>query len=268
MLQIGATAMRWSAGSAIALCQESYTNLKKFRWGSAWHESKLFSLTLLLATVAGLIWLHDKDEFFVYREDVQFHNLTYLSADELYEASDVDGWSTFWLRKESILKAILMHPYVTSAEISIALPANVNITVTETEPIALWVTDAGTLWLLEDGQAVTARHTRTDGLLQILDERAAARKVSFDPVVAIEPDVLANVRKLISYYPELKTVSYHEGVGLNFAPPFGGIWVYWGDGDQFEKKLANLLTIQNELAQGRLNGQLADLRLPDKPIVR
>lgn len=242
--------------------------LRTLKWGGPWHFSKGISLFLLISALIGIIWLHNEDTCFIYREDVTFTNISYLNQDELYQASLVDGWSTFWLRPSVVEQALQRHPYVADAEISIQLPAQLTIQITEQEPTALWVTDAGTLWLLEDGTALAARHNRSHDTLRILDGEGAAQAVSFTPMVAINAEVMRNAQKLASYFPSLQSIMFHEGIGLNFSSPNSGIWVYWGDGTYFETKLKNLLTIENELTLGRLTAELVDLRLPDKPIIR
>lgn len=239
------------------------------RWsGSGWHPSKIASLMALIAAVALIIWFHQADDFFIYQEDVAFRNLTYVDPDELYQSSQMEGWSVFWLNRDQIKEGITSHPYIADANISVSLPGQVSVQVTEQEPLALWVTDAGTLWLLEDGTALAARHGETQGLLEIYDGQAAARQVSYEPTVGINREVLDNARKLAGYFPDLRSVTFSSGVGLNFSAPGSNLWVYWGDGTSFETKFKNLLTIQNELSQGRIQGQLADLRVPEKPIVR
>ena len=114
----------------------------------------------------------------------------------------------------------------TRRSLLVAGPANDY--VTEREPVALWVTDAGTLWLLEDGTALSARHNRSVGILKILDGQGAAREVSYKPTVAINQKVMKNAQKLASYFPSLEAIMFHDGVGLNFPSPNSGIWVYWG----------------------------------------
>lgn len=236
--------------------------------GTGWHPSKAVSIILLLGATGLIAWLHQSDDFFVYPEDVTFQNLTYIDSGELYATSQLEGWSTFWLDRDSVRENLRRHPYVADARISIGLPARVSIDVSEEEPVALWVTDAGTLWLLQDGTALAARHGDTEGLLQILDGQAESREVSYEPKVSMDREVLDNARKIATYFPTIDTITFNRGFGLNFAVPESGLWVYWGDGGHFETKLKNLLTIQNELSQGRISGQLADLRVPEKPIIR
>lgn len=243
-------------------------NFAELRWGSPWTHSKFLSLLLLSGATAAVLWLHQVDSCFVYREDVHFTNFSYLDPEELYRTSSVDGWSIFWLQPEQVQKALVSHPYVADAQVTIELPAQLTIQITEQEPVALWRTDAGTLWLLEDGTALTARHDRSQGLLEIVDGQAAAREISFKPMVAMDPEVLANARKLAKFFPSLRVVMFHEGIGINFSSPNSGLWVYWGDGDYFETKLKNLLTIESELTLGRIRAELIDVRLPEKPIVR
>ncbi len=131
----------------------SAAGITRVALGSGWHPSKIVSALLVVAAVAALALIHVDDDWFVYAEDVQFRNLTYLDSAELYRQSEVEGWNTLWLTTSHIRNQLLDHPYVADATVNIRLPAQVTVDVVETYPVALWVTKDETLWLTAGGPA-------------------------------------------------------------------------------------------------------------------
>lgn len=234
-------------------------------FGSGWHPSKLVSLLLLALVIAGLYWVHSVEEFFLYREDVVFDNLTYLDDDELYGPTGIDGWSVFWVQAENVRQALRRYPYVADAQVRIQLPARVHIAVEEVHPTALWVTDEETLWLLADGTALPMRYAPTNDLLQIVDGSQAARDVRRPTAAAMDPAVLESALTLAAQFPALRSLNYNPGIGLNFALPGGDTWIYWGDGRDPAEKHQNLAAIMNVLQKEGRTTPIIDLRYPDRP---
>ncbi|MBV7330088.1 FtsQ-type POTRA domain-containing protein [Chloroflexi bacterium TSY] len=242
-----------------------------------WHESKVASILLLLLVGYGCYWIFTADQFFIYREDVDFINVSYLTQDELYEAAQVDGWSAFWLQPNEIGERLRNHPYVADAQVTILLPGRVEAQIVEEQPKALWITDQGPLWLLADGRALPIRHENTAGLLQIRDGTQAARALRTTDFVdaqvqesqqAIDRDVLTAAENLSQLFPNIQYLNYHKGIGLNFALPHSDYWIYWGDGQNIETKITNLQAAQRILERGDTTAQIIDLRYLQRPYFR
>lgn len=242
-----------------------------FRWGrfvQGWNPSKFVSLLLLVAVGMALTAIHTQDQFFLYREDVAFDALTYLEAEELYDFTEVEGWSAFWLQPARVRTAIQRHPYVADAQVVITLPGTARITVQEVQPTALWVTDGGILWLLADGTALPMRHQNSEGLLQIIDGPQAARDAGQSAAaatLAVEPEIVTSALRLAAQFPSLTSLRYDQGIGLNFGVPGNNTWIYWGDGYHSDKKLQNLQAIQQILQQQGRTAPIIDLRYPERP---
>ncbi len=243
---------------------------------SGWHWSKAVSGLLLVGALAALVWLHTDWRWFVYRDTVHFGPLTYLSADELYPGAALEGWSIFWLQAERVAAAVEQDPFVRQADVRISLPNRVEVAVVEAAPVLLWKTGDADYWVLESGAALRipdraegAPPTGPDGaeLPQLVDLRRAAQVAGVaDP--AMEPAVVQSTLALIGRLPELHTVRYNQGVGLNFTLPGSPYWVYWGDGYHVEAKLENLAAGRALLAGGEEPGQVIDVRYPQRPYVR
>ena len=197
--------------------------------GSGWHWSKLLSALLLVVAVAGIYWVHWDTRWFISAETIAFSNAGYLERDDLYPSvEDLADWSIFWVRPEAIQELILDHPYVTDAEVSIALPNRVEIEIEEAEPTALWVTQEGTLWLLEDGAALAMRvrpglapeSAMVDAtgreLPQIID---VTRDAQAPGRSAIDADVLDSALALLETFPESTGDSLQQRRRPEFRPP-------------------------------------------------
>jgi len=245
--------------------------------GSGWHWSKLFSGLLLIAALAGVYWVNTEATYFIAPEGVTFRQLGYLNTEELYPLTDIEDWSVFWLQPEVIRERVLTHPYVTDARVKIGLPATVEITVEEVQPIALWVTRDATLWLMEDGSALTMR-TAADQpsadaafdaegrpLPQIVDVNREAQTPGLS---AIDREVLRSGLTLLAQFPGLDSVRFNEGYGLNFGLPGTDHWVYWGDGYDLDTKMENLVAGERLIASGQANGQIIDVRYLERPFIR
>lgn len=261
--------------------------------GSYWHRSKLTSALLLSIAVSLLYLIFTEPQFFVYAEDVTFHDLNYLYAEELYPGLEIDGWSIFWIQPNSVREAIIEHSYVSDADVSIQFPAQIMISVQEEKPTALWVTDEGPKWLLADGSALQTRAAPPDDLLQILDGQqdaavldsarpyllnagqpeasvanAGSLAANIDMVSNINPDVLQSALRLAERYPGLNQITYNRGYGLNFTIPQRSEWVYWGDGRNFSQKVENMAAIHHIIAKNGTTASIIDLRSPEKPYYR
>jgi cell division protein FtsQ len=238
-----------------------------------WYISKTLSLLLVLGALATITLLHTQEEWFVYREDVRFHNLIRLRGDDLYQATDLDSLNVFWIEPESIRTRLLSLPWVEDVQVDVSLPASVSINITEMTPAAVWVTNGGNYWLAMNGSALPVATLEESALPelalpQIVDSLQDARVVGDGPL-AIDPQVLTSALTLIAAMPELEgKVRYNESVGLNFPLPDPAVWVYWGDGFDMETKLQNLAVTRKLVRNAEEPAQILDIRLLDRPYVR
>lgn len=229
----------------------------------------LVLISALVLALAGLVtWAHTDERWFLYREDARFQGLTYLETDELWRLSEIDGWNLFWLDTEEVRQRLLQNPYVADADVYISpLQGGVTIDVTEAQPVALWVTDNGTRWLLPAGTAVEPRGPTPSGLLTIVDGGAVATAPGVNMGGAIDADVLASAASLVERLPGVLPLRYNRQIGLNFQLPDKPYWVYWGDGDHVERKLENLAAAVQLLDEGELEATVIDVRF-ERPYVK
>lgn len=239
-----------------------------------WTMSKALSLLMVLGVLASFYLLHSQEEWFVYREDVRYHNLIRMRGDDLFQSLDLDGWNIFWLDPEEIRAHLLALPWVEEATVRVGLPATVDIDLVELTPAAVWVTNVGNYWLATNGAALPIATVQEESALpelalpQIVDSLQEARVIGDGPL-AIDPQVLTSALTLMEAMPELEgEVRYNHAIGLNFPLPDPAVWVYWGDGFDMESKLDNLAATRELVRHAEKPAQILDIRFVDRPYVR
>lgn len=232
--------------------------------------SRLLWIVLAVLVVTGGLtaWVALDERWYVYREDVHFNGLSYLDAEELWQAAAIDGWQIFWIDSETLRQRLLQNPYVADAQVHIAaLLTKVTVDITEVRPVALWETDTGIRWLRDDGLALEPRGKTPPGLLQIYDPSAEATLPGAARGAAIDPAVLVSAQSLVNRLSGVTPLRYNALVGLNFRLPDQPYWVYWGDGEDVERKLANLEAAKTLLDSGEAQGAVIDVRF-ERPYIK
>ena len=234
-----------------------------------WQPAKIAGIAVAVAMLVLLSLTHTADEWFVYAEDFEVRNLSYLDVSDIYRQSGVDGWNVLWLTPDQIRDRVLAIPYIESAEVDVRLPSRIVIDVTELQPIALWVTKDATYWLSADGTALPAIASTDEDLPQLIDVLGEAQAISGDSTLAVDSDVLASSLALMDRLPGLEDkIRYNRNFGLNFPLPDQEIWVYWGDGLNTDAKLDNLKAAEALLPELEEPASLIDVRFIHRPYVR
>jgi cell division protein FtsQ len=234
-----------------------------------WELLRSRLLWIVLVVAGGLVaWVALDERWYVYREDVHFNGLNYLDDEELWQATAINGWQIFWIDGEAVRQRLLENPYVADAQVHIAAPlTRMTVDITEVRPVALWETDAGIRWLRDDGLALEPRGQTPPGLLQIYDPPAEATLPGAEHGAAIAPAVLMSAQALANRLPGVTPLRYNALVGLNFRLPDQPYWVYWGDGEDVEQKLANLAAAETLLKSGEVEGAVIDVRF-ERPYIK
>lgn len=246
---------------------------------SGWHASKLLSGFLLLAAVTLIVWIQSDERWFVYADAADFQGASYLSDRELFAMTGANQWNVFWLRPDDLQENLLQHPYVVTADVRISLPNRLEVTVEEPEPVAVWMTKEGPLWVLDDGAVLEIRippggtleeqlQTGSGAQLPVLVDmqRSAVSARRLD--LAVDEEVLNSALALLNRLPAVTQIRYNAGYGLNFALPETPYWVYWGDGSDLEDKLVRLQMTREMLDNRELRGLIIDVRFDDRLVTR
>ena len=238
-----------------------------------WAWSKLLSFMLLLASLSVLTVIHSQDDWYLYNDQIRVAPLVRLAPAEVAAAAGIDGWNIFWIDPDAVRERLLAHRWIEEAQVEIGLPPAMHIQVAERMPIAVWITNAGSYWVTEDGTTLpmsegeAALPTTLPRIVDSLGE--AATPFIDDAYPVMDEQILDGALALLATLPELDgAIRYNRSIGLNFPLPDPGIWVYWGDGLLMEAKLENLTAARLLLAQGETEAQILDVRFPERPYVR
>jgi cell division septal protein FtsQ len=127
----------------------------------AWRATRvrLLGLVLLSGLLALLGYMFFSWDFYVYGATITGNR--WLADEVIYAASGVDTQNIFWISPRRVAAAIEQVPGVRQASVRVSLPARVRIRIEEREPVLVWRTPSGDLWL--DSEAVALESTTTAG---------------------------------------------------------------------------------------------------------
>jgi len=237
--------------------------------GTPWRPAKIAGILVIIMAIAAMSLIYYSDSWYVYADDVQVRNLTYIDDSDVYRASGLEGWHILWLTPDDVSEMTLNNPYVKSAKVTINLPVSILIDVEEYQPIALWVTSDMTYWLLDDGTALPAIAPTDESLPQLIDVLGEAKALSSGSTLSVNTEVLKSALSLMEEMPELQNrIRYNRNFGLNFPFPEDEVWVYWGDGQNTGAKMNNLIAALSLLPDREEPARLIDVRFIQRPYIR
>jgi cell division septal protein FtsQ len=220
--------------------------------------SLVLNILLLSLFGWGITWFFASDQFYVDRIEVRGNSG--VSSEVIAEASDLQGYSIFWVNPQRVAAEILAAvPPLKQVEVRYGLPRVVAITVQEESDHIAWQVGGQRYWVDEGGILHPAQGSQEPSLL-VMDARPGQP-------TEVDVDALAGARQLIHLMPELRVVQYAPVTGLRFTHPRGWL-VYLGTGDMTRKaSILRAAEVQFAAEQGsRLS--LIDLRFPDSPYYR
>jgi hypothetical protein len=177
-----------------------------------------------------------------------------------YPASGVDTLNVFWISPRKAAAAIEALPGIREASVQASLPANVRIRVQEREPLLIWRTSAGDLWL--DSEAVALPYGADPaGATFVVDSSGQA----YQPNDRVNPTVVTSVQMLQAAFPDARIYYYQAHEGLSFQSPEG--WpIQIGTSQDIARKVAVLQALRTKLQEQGIEPYYIDLRLVDHPV--
>jgi cell division septal protein FtsQ len=227
-----------------------------------WHKRANRLVGLLVMGMLGLTFylLFTTPTFFVYTAEIRGNSA--VSAREIYTISRVDRQSIFWLNPTEIARRITTLPNIKSAVVTLALPANVTIQVSERRPELLWQTNQTIWWVDEEGTVVPPKQDLS-GMLRIIDDD----RQRLQPGYKIDSRIVTGAQTLRILAPNVSVMRYSRLRGLMVATPEG--WpVYLGHGDQIKAKLVVLTALLADLKERNIIPAYVDVRDPLRPVYR
>jgi len=251
-----------------------------------WHLAiRGLLLLLLVAVVAGALWLALDDCFYVYHANVV--GAVRVSPDEVFRASGLPGLHILWVRPAEIEARILdALPTLESASVACrlqplalgaGLPTACNITVVERQPRVMWDEDGQLWWIDAEGIIfpVTSSFPLSEGSSPSFppiggDEGGAEGWLVRGPLPRDE-DGRLNERVRVAL-AELWTAGVNVSSPLSYVPGRGlvltderGWCVIVGQGPGMARRLQVLEWLAADLEARGLTPRFVDVRFLDAP---
>ncbi len=248
-------------------------SLRQILLSTRWLSLGLLALSIYALTLIGL------DENF-YLTTIPVEGVVSMPATEVVQASHLAGSHVFAADPGAAAQQIMDNVEgIISAEVTLNWPNQVQISVTEDSPIAIWIEGSNQFWVTRNGRLIPAR-SGSLGLLMIQSEV----EIAAVPTPAAEPtdeetaeptpvsanmrfvpqDVLAGALQLRELRPNIDQLFYRPGSGLSYQDGRG--WrVYFGSGTDMSQKLVVYETIVDELLAQGLTPQYVSVSNQEKP---
>ena len=191
---------------------------------------RMASIILTLALGAALYYLWSAPTFRV--STAQVSGASRLSAAEINAALNINGESIFLLRPQDIVTRLrVAYPELATAQVTIGLPDQVLVQITERQPVLLWQQNGGYTWIDATGVAF---HPRGDAAGLVLVNALAtpptgptATTDPLDPPPYLAPDLVKVILTLAPSVPADTTLIYDPSYGFGWNDSRG--WqVYFG----------------------------------------
>ncbi len=174
-------------------------------------------LTVLLGAAMYVVWTSPTFHVTV----PQVIGAVRIDPAEITSALGINGDSIFMVRPEELATRLRLNfPELASAEVSVRLPNQVSVRVTERQPIIFWQQGEGYTWIDASGVAFHP-HGQADGLILVSASAAppSGSAVSDDPLSPlpfVAPDLVKAIQTLSASAPPGSPLIYHPEHGLGW----------------------------------------------------
>ncbi len=221
---------------------------------------RLVSLLVLLILIGILTEFFASYSFFVYDANIRGNRL--LSAEQIYEASGIEGYSIFWIQPKAVEASLEALPYIRAATVRCWLPNRVEILVEEREPIILWRMSGKSLWVDREGKAMEPLR-ELPNLIRLEDEKGEAADADGN----MDQEIALGIQRIHQRLPEIDLFYYNRAYGLHFITP-EGVQVYLGDQQDMAFKVRVFDAVRRQIQKEGRTVRLIDLRYRDEPYIR
>ncbi len=239
------------------------------------------SLLLLVLSVGALAIIGLNEDFYV--TFIPVDGVASISPEEIVAASGLAGAHVFSVDPGTVAENISELPGVISATVKLSWPNELQISIREDAPVAIWVQDEKQYWVSKEGALLPARMT-VGGLLVIEAEGLILPGADAEDPVAVEdeaveeaepaagnpylpPEILAGALELQQLIPGLTKLYYDPSGGLSFQDS-GGWRAYFGSGDNIIGKMALYDAVIADLLSRNLTPQYVSVVNVEKPYYR
>ncbi len=197
--------------------------------------------------------------FYIY--DIEVEGTRLLSKEEVYNRSNLEALSIFWLNPRAVAKKLEEDPLVARAVVSAMPPSRVRIQLQERIPAAVWNTGEQSVYVDSEGTSFGLRGDAT-GLLMINDLQG----LPITPEHPVDPEAVRTARELSQLIPERRAFDWEPGNGLSFVTDEG--WrIVFGDHTRLDTKVKAFNAFKEQIHPEE-EILLLDLSVPEHPYYR
>jgi hypothetical protein len=236
-----------------------------------WSGARLVSLTLVFVLIGALYFLWTSPTFHVTQPLIT--GAARMDPTRIAAGLGVDGQSIFLMRADELEARLrLGFPELASAQVTIGLPNQVSVSVTERQPIILWQQGEGYTWVDSSGVAFHP-HGQVDGLILVRALAAPpgglpAEGDPFAPPAYVAPDIVKAIQTLAPSAAPGSTLIYDPADGLGWNDGRGWQVFFGTDPKDMTLKLQVYQSLVDSLLQRNIYPVLISVVHADAPYYR
>ena len=223
-------------------------------------SARAISVAILFSVALAAFELAMGEAFYIYSPAVVGNQR--VPAAEIASASGIETLHVLWLEPEHAARALTEKmPEVRSAFIWCGLPADCSIQVLEREPMFEWRQNQTRTWVDTEGIAFPARgQAPSIPVIEIAPDVPALL-----PGRQVKAELAGAVQELVAVLPEIKTMRYTPGRGIEFTDPQGNWPVYVGVGPDMAERVSMWKSVSANLVSRKIQPRFIDVRYPQAP---
>jgi len=245
-------------------------NLREIHFSRPQFGWRMVSFMLSVLLAAGIYFALDRPELRV--RQAQINGSQMISQDEMNAVLDITGRPIFLLTPSDLETRLrLNYPELATVQVTITLPNQVSINVTERAPLIRWEQGGGYTWIAEDGIAFRPRGEMV-GLIPVVALSAppveGGASDPLQPTPFISPEMVQTLQGLVSHVPQGTPILYEAGYGFGWNDPRG--WrVHFGTGARdVELKMRVYESMVASLTTRGIRPALINVMYPSAPFYR
>jgi len=225
---------------------------------------RLLSFVFLCLVAYGLITVKGASAFYVDNADVVGAKM--LTADQVRSIARVDRESVFSVDPNAGEAHFSSIAEVANVRVKVKWPNQVEIDVTERQPVVAW-DDGGRRWWISAEGVAFLDHGAWPDLVTVVSDQPVLN-IGDDPLAKVIPDkILVAASVLSAQLPKGTTLLYDPVYGLGFDDPKGWTAYFGVDGDMLMKmRLYEALAAQ--LADQGVQANMVSVKDPSTPYYR
>ncbi len=236
--------------------------------GFGWRFLSVF-IVLLLGAAMYMIWT--LPEFRVTSPQITGNQR--ISAGEIQTMLGMNGRLSFLLAPKQIETRVLRDfPELQSISVQVMMPNQIEVVVTERQPLILWQQDGSYTWIDENGIAFRP-HGEVPGLIQVNAlsaplplETASSNPES--PSLFISVDTVRSLQMISNFVPQGAPILYEESTGLSWIDPQGWRAIFGSGSKEISLKVRVYQSLVDWLSQRGIRPALINVTYPNAPYYR